>query len=160
TYLGSSDVEGFQAQLFLAMLDNRAEDWLRHLATADGATLSGFPSIAAALAYDYTSPVVWFPRQIRVSETADASGFPRPAYAIASPHSDLMDLAGIALGYATVYALTDRANRGVGGAQTARAYFDGDPFLADNGLADGEATLHDRALAMLRVALVDLDRMH
>src|SRR5262249_11305100 len=51
-------------------------------------------------------------------------------------------------------------NRDVGGAQTARVYFDGDPFPADDQLANGENTLHDRALAMLRVAVVDMDRMH
>jgi hypothetical protein len=38
--------------------------------------------------------------------------------------------------------------------------FDGDPFPADDGLADGEQTLHDRALAVLKVALVNLDRLH
>src|SRR5207245_2150060 len=112
--------------------------------TADGATLAGFPSIAAALAYDDAAPLRWFPA-IRASETDDGGGFPKPAYAIASPDSDLLDLAGLTLGYATIYALTDRANAHVGGAQPARAYFDGDPFADDNQLADGEPTLHDRA---------------
>ena len=64
------------------------------------------------------------------------------------------------LGYATAYALTDQNNRDVGGSQPALAYFDGDPFDVDNGDADGESTLHDRALAMMRVALIDLDRLH
>ncbi|HEY0249926.1 MAG TPA: hypothetical protein VGC41_00280, partial [Kofleriaceae bacterium] len=40
----------------------------------------------------------------------------------------------------------------VGGSQPARVFFDGDPFSATG--------LHDRALAMLRVAVIDLDRMH
>ncbi len=48
----------------------------------------------------------------------------------------------------------------MGGSQTALVYFDGDPFPLDDQLADGQSTLHDRALGMLRVALVDLDRMH
>ena len=42
----------------------------------------------------------------------------------------------------------------------ARAYFDGDPFPADNQMPDGEATAHDRALAVMKLALVDLDRLH
>jgi hypothetical protein len=71
-----------------------------------------------------------------------------------------MDLIGMILSYATFYALTDTNNADVGGAQSAIAYFDGDPFPADDQLADAESTLHDRALAMLRVAIVNLARMH
>ena len=159
TYIGSSHIEGFQAALLLAELDNRAEDWIAHFATTDGATLAGFPSRAAALAYGYGDPLAWFP-SLSVSETADASGFPLPAYALASADSELLDLLGVVLGYSDAFALTDTRNADVGGAQPARVYFDGDPFPADDQLADGEATLHDRALAMLRVALIDLDRMH
>lgn len=156
TYLGSSDIEGFQAQLLLAMLDHRAADWLGRLTTTDGATLSGFASIAEALAYDRAAPLRWFPAQIRVTE--DASG--APSYAVASGDSDLLDLAGIVLGASELYALTDATNPGVGGAQTARAFFDGDPFAPDDQLPDGEPTAHDRALALLRVAIVNMDRMH
>jgi hypothetical protein len=160
TYLGSSDIEGFQAQMFLLEMDSRADDWLAHLTTADGAALSGFASLPAALAYDYVAPLRWFPGRIAVAETDDGSGFPHPAYSLASPDSDLLDLVGLAMGYAEVYALTDTNNRDVGGSQTALAFFDGDPFPADDQEADGEPTLHDRALAMMRVALVDLDRLH
>ncbi len=160
TFLGSSDIEGFQAQAFILAMDNRAEDWLTHFATSDGATLSGFPSVAAALAYDYAAPLRWFPGAIAVTETDDGSGFPRPAYALAGSGSDLLDLLGLAMGYAEVYTLTDIDNVDVGGSQPARAFFDGDPFAADDQDADGEATLHDRALAMMRVAMVDLDRLH
>jgi hypothetical protein len=159
-YLGSSDIEGFQAQMFIAMMDNRAADWLLALTTADGATLSGFATIADALAYRETDPLRWFPHAITVTETSDAGMFPRPSYALQSPDSDLLDLAGLVLGYSEFYALTDTSNRDVGGAQAAVAVFDGDPFPADDQLADGEPTLHDRALAMLRVAVVDLDRLH
>ncbi len=155
TYLGSSDIEGFQAQLFIAMLDNRAEDWLRHLSTSDGVTLSGFASLQEALAYSYASPLRWFPARIAVTESAGV-----PSYALASAASDLLDGIGMVLAYAELYALTDTNNRDVGGAQAAIAYFDGDPFPADDQLADGEPTPHDRALAMMRVALIDLDRMH
>ncbi len=40
------------------------------------------------------------------------------------------------------------------------AYFDGDPFPADDQKGNGDPTLHDRALAMMRVALVNADRLH
>jgi hypothetical protein len=160
TYLGSSDIEGFQAQMFVLEVDNRAEDWLARLTTTDGATLSGFASRLAALQYDYAAPLRWFPARIAVSETPDGSGFGAPSYALASPNSSLLDLIGLAMGYAEFYALTDLANHDVGGSQPARAYFDGDPFALDDQLPDGEPTLHDRALAMMRVALVNIDRLH
>ncbi len=151
-YLGSSDIEGFQAQLMIAMVDNRAADWLTRLSTTDGTTLSGFASVAAALAYDDTAPLRWFPHAIAVTEADVGSGFPKPSFALASADSELMDLVGVTLGYAGFHALTDTRNPAVGGAQAARAMFDGDPFSPDG--------LHDRALAMMRVALVDLERLH
>ncbi len=155
TFLGSSDIEGFQAQMFIATMDNRAEDWLRHLSTTDGTTLSGFASLTDALAYSYATPLRWFPGKIAVTETADASGFPAPSYALSSSASNLLDGIGLALAYAEFFALTDTNNHDVGGAQPAIAYFDGDPFPNGSG-----NTLHDRALAMMRVALIDLDRLH
>ncbi|HEY2746633.1 MAG TPA: hypothetical protein VGL86_18515, partial [Polyangia bacterium] len=160
TFLGSSDIEGFQAQMFISEVDNRAEDWLTRLSTADGVTLGSFSTLGAALAYDYAAPLRWFPGQVAVSESDDGSGFPRPAYTLASADSSLLDLVGLAMGYAEFYALTDTNNADVGGAQPALAYFDGDPFPADDQRADAELTLHDRALAMMRVALIDLDRLH
>jgi hypothetical protein len=160
TFLGSSDIEGFQAALFIDELDNRADDWLLHLTTADGTTLGGFASLNDALAYDYAAPLRWFPGSVSVTESDDGSGFPRPAYAIAAADSDALDLLGLSLAYSELFALTDTSNTDVGGSQPARAYFDGDPFAADNQLADGEPTVHDRALGMLRVALVNLDRLH
>jgi hypothetical protein len=159
TYLGPSDIEGFQAQLFIASVDNRAADWLARLTTTDGVTLSGFATVAAAIAYSYDAPLRWFPA-VHVTETDAGGGFPRPSFTLASPTSDLLDTIGLAMGYAEVYALTDTSNVNVGGAQPAIAVFDGDPFAGDNQLADGEASLHDRALAIMRVALVDLDRLH
>lgn len=160
-YLGSSNVEGFQAQMFLLEADNRAEDWLAHLTTTNGTTLSGFATRAAALAYDYLAPLRWFPGRIAVTEAPDPeSGFPRPAYAIASADSESLDLVGLAMGYAELYALTDQHNAAVGGAASARVMFDGDPFAGDDQLPDGEATLHDRALAIMRTAIISLDRLH
>jgi len=160
TFLGSSRIEGFQAAMFILEIDNRAQEWLTQLTTTDGKTLSGFASLNDALAYDETAPLRWFPGAISVTETADSSGFPRPSYALSSADSDLLDLAGMTAGYATFYALTDTNNVDVGGSQAAEVYFDGDPFRGDDQLADGEPTLHDRALAMIRVAVVDLDRIH
>ncbi|MFT3693740.1 MAG: hypothetical protein QM831_11405 [Kofleriaceae bacterium] len=137
-FLGSSDIEGFQAQLFIAMMDNRAEDWLEHLSTTDGVTLSGFGG--QALAYNYASPLRWFPGAVAV-----------PSNTITSAQPDVLDLDGMILGYAEMLALTDPANRDVGGSQPVRAFFDGDPFVG--------TAVHDRALGMLRVAIIDLDRM-
>jgi hypothetical protein len=146
--------------MFIEEMSDRAEDWLLRFATFDGKTLSGFLSLQQALSYDYATPLRWFPAEIKVTETDDGSGFPMPSYALGSANSDLLDLDGIVLGYSTFYALTDTANADVGGSQTVLSVFDGDPFPADNQRADGEHTLHDRALAMLRVALIDMDRMH
>src|SRR5262249_43784873 len=133
-YLGSSDIEGFQAQMFLLESDARADDWLAHLTTTDGATLTGFSSTSEALAYHYAAPLRGFPARIAVAETDDP--FPHPSYALASADSDALDLIGLALGYATLYAVTDANNRDVGGAQAAQVFFDGDPFPADDQLAD------------------------
>ncbi len=158
-HLGSSDIEGFQAAMFILESDARADDWLARLMTT-GTGLSGFASTSAALAYDYTSPMRWFPSEIAVTESPGGDGFPVPSYALGSAASNLLDLAGLALGYSEFFALTDRGNADVGGSQPARVYFDGDPFASDDQLANGEDTLHDRALAMIRIAVIDMDRMH
>ena len=160
-YLGSSEIEGFQAGNFIQIFDNQSAQWLGQLTTSDGSTLGGFASIADALAYSPASPLRWFPASIGVTEVSDASGFPLPnGYAIASPDSHLLDLAGLLGGYATVYSLTDQGNTAVGGSQPVLAYFDGDPFPTQNQTPDGEATLHDRALALIRVLVVNIDRLH
>jgi hypothetical protein len=161
TFLGSSDIEGFQAANFLQILDNQAEQWLTALSTTDGTTLDGFVSVADALAYSDQSPLRWFPGTIAVTEVPDDSGFPRPAnYSVTSPDSDLLDLAGLLGAFSSIYSLTDQSNVEVGGSQPALAYFDGDPFPLQNQIPTGAATLHDRALAMMRVAVVNMDRLH
>lgn len=162
TWLGSTDLEGMQAAFMIESIDAQAHDWLRAFSTVDGATLSGFASVRDALAYDYTAPLRWLPAEIRYDEEADALyGFHRPVrHRIARGESRLLDLAGTLGAFSESFALTDRRNREVGGAQTARAYFDGDPFASDNLDPDGEDTHHDRALAMVKLALVDLDRAH
>jgi hypothetical protein len=161
TFLGSSDIEGFQAANFLQILDNQAEQWLSALATADGTTLGGFASIADALAYSDQSALRWFPAAIAVTEAADPSGFPRPvSYAITSSDSDLLDLAGQLGAFSSAFALTDQSNAQTGGSQPALAYFDGDPFPVQNQTPTGAPTLHDRALAMVRVDVVNMIRLH
>ncbi len=161
TFLGSSDIEGFQAGMFINMQNNQTEQWLRQLTTRDGTTWSGFPSLMAALSYSTSSPLEWFPGSVGVAESSDASGFPRPTgYTILSSDSHLLDLAGMLGAYSSMYALTDHANTQTGGSQPARAYFDGSPFPDDDQLADGEATTHDRMLAMVRVLVVNILRIH
>ena len=59
-----------------------------------------------------------------------------------------------------MFALTDFNNADVGGLPSSRATFDGDPMPADNGKPDGEDTPHDRALADIKVAVVNIDRLH
>jgi hypothetical protein len=160
TYLGSSDIEGFQAQLLILEIDARADDWLFHLTTRDGVSLTGFTSLSAALAYDEVSPLQWFPGAVTVAESDDGTGVPVPAYSLASADSSALDLIGTVMGYSEFFALTDASNPDVGGSQPAMAYFDGDPFPASDQTADGQATLFDRSLAMTRVAMIDLDRLH
>ena len=160
TYLGSSDIEGFQAALMIDELDNAALAWLTQLSTSDGTHLGGFATLNDALAYDYTSPLRWLPVDISVAEASDPSGFPRPTYSVMRSDSRLFDLLGLAGGYAQLYGVTDEHNADTGGAQPARVYFDGDPFPHDDQLADGEATLHDRSIALLKFLIVSIDRLH
>jgi len=169
TYLGSSNIEGFQAGMMINALDNEAQDWLLARTTTDGKSLGGFADLKSALAYDDTAPLRWFPGKISVQETNEtcsvapgvSATFPKPTgFSIADGGSHLLDLAGLLGTYSSLYALTDTSNAQVGGSQPVLAYFDGDPFPLQNQSPDGSPTLHDRALAMLRVALVDMHRMH
>jgi hypothetical protein len=159
TYVGSSELEGFQAALLLRSLDNQAEHWLRELTTVDGTSLSGFADLLAASRYDRAAPLRWLPSAISVAEQPAPPWFPRPSYAVASADSDLLDLLGLVGAYAQLFSITDPASPD-GGAQAARVYFDGVPFPADDASVEGEATPHDRSLAMLRFLLVTLDRTH
>lgn len=161
-WLASTDLEGMQAAFMLESIDAQAHQWITGLSTTDGVNLDGFATVRDALAYDYAAPLRWVPSLINYGEERDlAYGFHRPVrYAIGRSDSSLMELLGMLGAFTETFALTDRRNTEVGGAQSARAYFDGDPFAADNQMPDGEATLHDRALAVAKLALVDIDRMH
>ena len=97
--------------------------------------------------------------------SAPPSGRPSSSRAAASPTiadaaSKSTDLAALLLGASMAFGMTDARNEAVGQSIGLTATFDGDPFPADNGKPDGEATLHDRLLGLLKVAFVDLDRMH
>ena len=160
TYIGSSPLEGMWGLTMLAEMDNTAEYLISALPTADGATLTPFASKSAALAYDYGSPLVWWPAA--VSATEDQSD-PYPAVtglAIKDGTSRSADLSALLLGHALFFGMTDARNPGIGQRVGLQATFDGDPFPVDDGMADGEDTAHDRALAVLRVAFIDIDRIH
>src|SRR5262249_42301975 len=87
--------------------------------------------------------------------------FPQPTtFMIQTPSSRLRGLVALAGGFAEYFALTDFNNADVGGLPSSRITFDGDPFPADNQLPDGEDTPHARALANLKIALVNIDRLH
>jgi hypothetical protein len=168
-FLGDIPLEGFQGLTMLDELDNKAQLLLGTLLTSDGATLGGFASTKAAIDYDYTAPLMWWPASTAVTEIntdQPQSGlswqiFPQPTtFTIKDGKSSLRGLTAVAGGFAELFALTDFNNAQVGAQPSSRATFDGDPFPADNQLPDGEDTAHDRALAVIKVALVDVDRLH
>ena len=175
TYLGSTPLEDVWGLVMIEEMDNAAELLVSRLTTTDGATLGGFASKAEATAYDYTSPLRWFPAAVTVTEdlpacppptAADAGTAPCVPFpsvtklAIADATSRSTDLSALLLGHAMFFGMTDPRNAGIGQLVGLGLTFDGDPFPADDGKANGEETAHDRALAVLRVALIDLDRMH
>lgn len=161
TYLGPGDLEGFQGLLMVDEIDNKAALLIGQL-TSDGAQLGGFATTKAALDYDYQSAPRFFPHAVTVTEAAGSGGAdPQPTgYAVTEGQSRLADLAALLGAYGEMFALTDTRNADVGGSPTTRPVFDGDPFAGDNGMPDGEATPHDRSLAVLKIALVNLDRLH
>ncbi|HEX4460932.1 MAG TPA: hypothetical protein VIA18_23290 [Polyangia bacterium] len=168
-FLGDIALEGWQGLNMLDEMHNKATLLLTKLTTTDGATLSGFKSTADALAYDYTSPLRWIPAEVAVTETGGtmpAPGyswrdFPQPAtFTIQTPQSKLHGLVALLGGFAEMFALTDANNPDVGGQPSSLATFDGDPLPGDNGLPDGEDSPHDRALANIKVAVVNMDRLH
>jgi hypothetical protein len=168
TYFGDVSLEGWQGLVMLDEIDNKSAFLLRELTSGDGKALSGFATVGDAIDYDYAAPLRFWPAAVTVTEAKVAATpaetrklFPKPtAFAVTDGTSRLADLTGLLGGFATAYAMTDEGNADVGGTQPFLATFDGAPLPTDNGLADGEDTLHDRALGILKVALVDLDRLH
>jgi hypothetical protein len=168
TYLGSTPLENMWGLFMLDEMDNLGELLWSQLTTADGATLGGFASREDATAYDYTSPLRWFPAAIGVTEDETVVPYPGIAgFTLNDPTSRSVDLAALLLGNAQLFGETDARNPGVGQQTGLMLTFNavGGPgnlnlFPTDDGVADGENTLHDRTLALLRVAFVDIDRMH
>jgi hypothetical protein len=161
TYVGSIPLEGMWGLNMVAGMDNLDEWLLSALMTSDGATLGGFASKMTATAYDYTSPLFWFPAAIHVAVDATQPFPPVTALTLADSTSRSIDLGALLLGNAMFFAITDARNAGVGQRIGLHVLFDGNhAFPADDGKPDGEETAHDRALAVLRVAFVDLDRLH
>jgi len=161
TYIGSSALEGMWGLTMMATMDNEAEWLVDNALTTDGQTLGGFASLSDALHYDYTSPLQWFPASMSVTE--DETVVPYPALAslsLTDATSRSIDLAAMLLGNSMFFGTSDPRNVGVGQRIGFQCVFDGDPFPADDGVADGEATVHDRSLAVIRTTFIDLDRMH
>jgi hypothetical protein len=167
TFIGSTPVEGMWGLLMVDEMDNAGAWLLSSLMTSDGATLGGFPSIAAAIDYDYSSPLSWFPTAIAVTEDLSPPHSPRqvkyPAVkslAIQDAASHAVDLAALTQGYSLFFGMTDSRNVAVGQQIGLQVAFDGGVFASDDGLPDGENSAHDRALAVMRTSFVNLDRLH
>jgi hypothetical protein len=158
-YIGSTPLEGMWGLVMVDEIDNAGAWLLSSLATSDGAKLGGFASVAQAIAYDYSSPLVWYPTAIGVTE--DDATYPNVlSLAIQDASSQAVDLAALAQGYSLFFGMTDARNAAVGQQIGMQIAFDGTTFAADDGLPDGEDTPHDRALGVMRTAFVDLDRIH
>jgi hypothetical protein len=167
SFFGDVSLEGWQGLVMIEEIDNKSAFMLRGLTTVDGTKLGSVATVKDAIDYDYTSPVRWWPGAIGVAEKATGTAaearkyFPKPTtFTIQDKTSRLQDLTAVLGGFGTVYAMTDVVNTEVGGSQAFLATFDGVPFAADNGLPDGEESLHDRSLGILKLALVNLDRLH
>jgi hypothetical protein len=159
-FVGSTPLEGMWGLLFIDEADNAASWLLSSLGTTDGTTLGGFSSIAQAIQYDYTSPLVWFPTAVAVTEDA-VTPYPGVAsVAIQDATSQAADLAALAQGYALLFGMTDARNVALGQQIGCQLEFGGSVFPKDDGLPDGEDSPHDRALGVMRAAFVDLDRIH
>jgi hypothetical protein len=165
TYLGDVSLEGFQGLLMLDEIDEKSRLLLGSLAAGPNGTLG---PVVDAVDYDYEAPLVYFPAAVAVTEVPTATSpdeafarFEEPtAFTVDDRRSRLVDLSGVLGGFAEVFATTDPTSVEVGGTLPFAATFDGDPFAADDGAAGSEDTLHDRALAIEKIALVDLDRLH
>jgi hypothetical protein len=177
-FIGSTPLEGMWGLTMVDEMDNAGAWLLASLATSDGTTLAGLPSVLAAIQYDYDSPLLWFPAAVSVTEQATtpatqqgcerfggdagtADRYPMvTGLSIQDATSRSVDLAALAQGYSLFFGMTDPRNAAVGQQLGMQIAFGGSVFHADNGLPDGEDSPHDRALGVMRVAFVDLDRMH
>ena len=170
-FIGSTPLEGMWGLTMVEEMDNAGAWLLSSLATSDGIALGGLPSVLAAIEYDYSSPLIWWPTAIAVTEAmtgtdggvhgTTADRYPAvSSLTIQDAASHSIDLAALAQGYSLFFGMTDARNVAVGQQAGMAIAFGGSIFAADNQLPDGENTPHDRALGVMRVAFVDLDRMH
>jgi hypothetical protein len=158
-FIGSTPLEGMWGLMMVDEMDNAAAWVLSGWLTTDGTTLGG-SSVNAAIQYDYGSPLVWLPTAIAVTEDGNGRYPGVSSIAIQDATSQSVDLAAMLQGYSLFFGMTDARNAAVGQQTGLGIAFGGYPFPADDGLPDGEATPHDRALAIMRLAFVDLDRIH
>jgi hypothetical protein len=160
TYIGSTPLEGMWGLLMVDEMDNAAQWMLTSLTTSDGATLDGWGSIAAATSYDYTSPLRWYPTAISVTEDGSVPYPLVSSTAIQDATSVSEDLAALLRGEALFFGMTDARNTAVGQQIGCQIEFSGVIFPSDDGAPDGEPSPHDRSLAILRTAFIDLERIH
>lgn len=168
TFLGGVSLEGFQGLVMIDEMYGKSVFMLHQLMTTDGTSLEGFATTKDAVDYDYESALRWWPASVDVTETAQTADhdealrlFPKPTkLTIASAESRMQDYAAMLGGFANLYGMTDENNVELGGSQMFRATFDGDPWPADDAANLGEDTPRDRALGIVKVALVNLDRLH
>jgi hypothetical protein len=159
-YIGSTPLEGMWGLTMSEEADNAGAWLLSALMTSDGATLGGPASVLAGIQYDYASPLLWFPTAIAVTEDGNGNYPGVASLAIKDATSESVDLAALMQGFSLFFGMTDARNAAVGQQLGLSIAFGGNPFPADNGVPDGENTAHDRALAIMRMTFVDLDRIH
>ena len=160
TFIGSTPLEGMWGMLMVDEMDNAAEWLLSSLTTSDGVALGGWNGTADAIGYDYGSPLRWFPTAIGVTEDGSVPYPMVQSLALQDATSHSEDLAALLRGEGLFFGMTDSRNGPVGQQLGLQLTFNGVTFPADDGLPDGEPSPHDRSLALIRTAFIDLDRMH
>ncbi len=159
-FIGSTPLEGMWGLVMVDEIDNAGAWVLSSLMTPDGASLGGPASVLAGIQYDYGSPLLWFPTAIAVTEDGNGAYPGVASLAVQDATSSAVDLAALMQGYSLFFGMTDARNAAVGQQLGLSIAFGGYPFAADDGSPDGENTPHDRALALMRLTFVDLDRIH
>ncbi|HEY8079850.1 MAG TPA: hypothetical protein VIF62_37220, partial [Labilithrix sp.] len=137
TYIGSNPLEGMWGLVMIDGMDNLAAWLLGSLSTADGTTLGGFASVSDAIAYDYTSPLRWFPSKWNAGVDASQPFPPLTSLTIGDATSRSIDLAALLVGDSMFFAMTDARNPGIGQRLGLELLFDGDPFPSDDGMPNG-----------------------
>ena len=126
--------------MMVADMENAAVWLVASLLTTDGTSLGGFSSRMEALRYDYASPRRWFPAAVTVTEDGTTPFPALTSLTVTDARSRSEDLAALLLGHAMFFGMTDARNAAVGQRLGLTLAFDGDPFAADDGLANGQDT--------------------